>query len=200
MNLYMLNQTLRNSVVKTLASMTRLIVPVMSLVSKALYNILGYAVLESVGPSVHFFGPVTRLGHGTVCLGKQGHVGSGALFETRENGTIRIGDRFTINRGVVIVARASVDIGNNCLIGEYTSIRDNDHRFDGTGPTIEQGFTTSPIHIEDNVWIGRGCCVLKGVRIGEGAVVAANSVVNKSVPARAVVAGVPAQVVKQRSS
>jgi len=196
----MLNQTLRNSVVKALARVARIFGPVMGLVSKARYNILGYATLESVGPSVHFFGPVTRLGPGTVSLGKQGHVGSRVLFETRENGTIRIGDRFTINRGVVIVARASVEIGNNCLIGEYTSVRDNDHRFDGTAPIIDQGFTTSPIRIEDDVWIGRGCCILKGVHIGKGAVVAANSVVNKPVPAGVVVAGAPAKIVKRRFS
>jgi len=105
-----------------------------------------------------------------------------------------------IARGVTIVTEASIDIGEKCLIGEYTSIRESNNRFDGSESIVDQAFVTSPIRIEDNVWIGRGCAMLKGLRIAKNAVVAANSLVNKAVLQGSLVAGAPARIVKQRTS
>ncbi|WP_433956069.1 acyltransferase [Janibacter indicus] len=61
-----------------------------------------------------------------------------------------------------------------------------------------QPHVTAPIHVEDDVWVGAGAIVLKGVTIGTGAVVAAGSVVTKSVDEYAIVAGVPARVIGSR--
>jgi len=195
----MMNQTLRNKTVRTVMYIARVAMPLARGVCKAWFNILGYARLDSVGESVHFEGSIARLGDGHVSLARGCHVGSRVVFEATNGAVIKVGNMCTINTGVLIAAHTRIEIGDNGLIGEYTSIRDNDHRYDASDPIIEQGFISSPIHIEDDVWIGRGCCVLKGVRIGKGAVVAANSVVNKPVPEYAIVGGVPARIIGRRT-
>jgi acetyltransferase-like isoleucine patch superfamily enzyme len=85
------------------------------------------------------------------------------------------------------------------MIGEYTSIRDANHRF-GEGAAIrDSGYEAKPIEIGANVWIGRGATVLAGVRIGDNAVVGANAVVTRDIPAGAVAVGVPARPLEIRS-
>ena len=85
-----------------------------------------------------------------------------------------------------------IEIGNNCCISKNVIIRDsNSHYINREGYRC-----TAPIKICDNVWIGLGATILSGVTIGEGSVVAAGAVVNKDVPPRSMVAGVPARVVK----
>ncbi len=64
---------------------------------------------------------------------------------------------------------------------------------------VSQGLNKKGIKIGDNVWIGAGCTILDGVEIGTGSVVAAGSVVTKSVESYTIVAGVPAKVIKKRS-
>lgn len=86
----------------------------------------------------------------------------------------------------------NIEIGNNCCISKNVIIRDsNSHYINREGYRC-----TAPIKICDNVWIGLGATVLSGVTIGEGSVVAAGAVVNKDVPPRSMVAGVPAKVIK----
>jgi acetyltransferase-like isoleucine patch superfamily enzyme len=85
------------------------------------------------------------------------------------------------------------------MIGEYASVRDANHRR-GAGPLRESGHTCAAITIGRQVWIGRGAAVLAGVHIGDGAVVAANAVVTRDVPAGAVVGGVPARPLQLRTA
>lgn len=108
-------------------------------------------------------------------------------------GILTIGAQTFINSGVSICAQERVEIGENCAIGNYTLIMDTDFHDvdDHTKPPVAQ-----PILIEDNVWLGARVTVLKGVRIGRGAVVAAGAVVTKDVPARTLVGGVPAKVIR----
>ena len=98
-----------------------------------------------------------------------------------------------INENVQITCGDRIEIGRDCAIGRDVVIRSYD------GHTIEQeGYRISePIVIENHVWIGQGAQILKGVHIGEGAIVAAGAVVTKDVPAHAVVGGVPAKVIKE---
>jgi acetyltransferase-like isoleucine patch superfamily enzyme len=67
-------------------------------------------------------------------------------------------------------------------------------------PIFRQGLVTAPVFIEDDVWIGCNATILKGVRIGRGAIVAAGAVVTKNVPPLAIVAGVPACVISSRDT
>lgn len=115
-------------------------------------------------------------------------------------GRVDIGEGAYINRGVYLDVRHDVRIGRHCLIAEGVSIHDSDHEFGAVDSAVtptERGFRSAPIRIGDNVWIGTKATILKGVTIGDNAVVAAHAVVTRDVPANTVVAGVPARVVKQ---
>ncbi|HEY8173542.1 MAG TPA: DapH/DapD/GlmU-related protein [Dehalococcoidia bacterium] len=108
-------------------------------------------------------------------------------------GPLTVGEGTFINYGTSISAHESVSIGRDCLIGNYVLIMDSDYHDlrDRSKPGIAKA-----IVIEDNVWIGARAIVLKGVHIGEGAVVAAGAIVVNDVPARTVVANEPAKVVR----
>lgn len=98
-----------------------------------------------------------------------------------------------INENVQITVGDTVQIGRNATIGRDVVIRSYDAH-----TIIDKEYKISkPINIGDNVWIGQGATILKGVTIGDGAIVAAGAVVTKNVPAKSIVAGVPAKVVKE---
>ncbi|MHB8612385.1 MAG: acyltransferase [Candidatus Dormibacteraceae bacterium] len=110
-------------------------------------------------------------------------------------GLVDIGDGVFINSGVSISACKSVTIGSNCQIGPRVLIMDND--FHVAGDPLRQPHS-SPVVLEDQVWIGAGAIVLKGVRIGRRASIGAGSVVTRDVPADTVVAGAPARPIHGR--
>lgn len=119
----------------------------------------------------------------------------------RGAGNLRMGTHVGLGKGTWINARGGVVIGNDVMIAPGVRIISNGHRMDAQDvPMIQQGLYSKPIHIESDVWIGADVIVLPGVAIGNGAVVAAASVVTKDVPPKAIVAGSPAKVVKMRSS
>lgn len=113
---------------------------------------------------------------------------------TRGTGRIVIGRESFINCGAWIRAVELVKIGELCRIGPRVMIMDNDaHELEGEH---RAGGLAAPVIIKDFAWIGAGAIVLKGVTIGERAVVGAGSVVTKDVPDDAVVAGNPACLVR----
>ena len=125
-------------------------------------------------------------------------LGRGAEFDTSASGTIDIGECVRINTGTVIVANSHVTIGSETLIGEYVSIRDANHGTQAGVAMRTQPQDVEGIVIGRDVWVGRGCCILKGVRIGDGAVIGANSVVTSDVPAGTIFAGAPARQIGRR--
>lgn len=116
------------------------------------------------------------------------------------SGSLEVGSGTIFGHHCTLAARESVVIGNDCLIAEMVSIRDHDHRFDlGLDtPVRDQGFDCRPVRIGSNVWLGCKVTVVKGISIGDNAVVGANSVVTHDVPANAVAVGAPARVVRYR--
>ena len=111
-----------------------------------------------------------------------------------DQGHISIGDYCLICPGVRIDSATSVTLGNNCMLaaGAYLSDADWHDHYDRTRPVGK----TEPIVLEDNVWIGEGAMVAKGVRIGENSIVGARSLVTRDVPANTIVGGNPAQPLK----
>ena len=109
-------------------------------------------------------------------------------------GHLEIGNDVFINYGSSLVSSAHVKIGDGCLIGTHVMVMDCDfHRVEDKAWDT----TGKPIVLEDRAWLGNRSIVLKGVRIGHDAVVAAGSVVTKDVPPRTLVAGVPARLVRR---
>lgn len=152
----------------------------------------------AVPASTQFDGPVRVTGTGKVKLGEYCRLGRDVLFETTGDGQIVVGERVRINAGSVLTAHAGIQIGDDSLIGEYVSIRDANHGLK-TGELIrKQPHESARIRIGRDVWIGRGCCVLKGILIDDGAVVGANSVLTQSVPKGSIFAGIPAKSIGNR--
>lgn len=137
------------------------------------------------------------------------HVTIHGVLETQGSGTIEIGDYTNIRFNTHIGSVDSVRIGAYVIISHDVYIYDNNNH--PTSPKLRQELSKSrfedalnswvhasaaPIRIEDNVWIGFGTAILKGVTIGKGSIVGAHSVVTHDIPPFSVAAGNPARVVK----
>jgi acetyltransferase-like isoleucine patch superfamily enzyme len=146
-----------------------------------------------------------------VVIGKHVSCYAGCSFAIAENGTCTIGD-FTLLNGALVMAEDKIDIGSHCLISWNVGIADSDfHPLEPAQRLIDTQalapffkdrparpkLKTAPVRIADNVWIGMNAVILKGVTIGENSIVAAGSVVTKSIPPNTVVAGNPAVIVKE---
>ncbi len=153
-----------------------------------------------VDSSVVALGPVEIQGTGRLTLGRNLYLYRDLHLETREQGEILIDDDVVLSRGVQLVAFSRISIGAGTMVGEYSSLRDANHRF-GPGVSLrDSGHRGSPISIGRNVWIGRGVAVLAGVTIGDDAVIGANAVVTGDVAPGAVVGGVPARPLRPESA
>lgn len=142
---------------------------------------------------------VRLLGDARIRLGDRVTLRRGVVLAG--NGSLTIGSGTTINDGCRISAFESVQIGADCLFAPQVSVLDIDHRFDSRErPLRQQGYRTAPVVIGDDVWLGVNVVVLRGVRIGRGAIIGANSVVTRDVPDFAIAAGIPARVLRMRSA
>jgi acetyltransferase-like isoleucine patch superfamily enzyme len=114
---------------------------------------------------------------------------------------ITIGDRTGIGARAFLAGQGGITIGNDVITGPNIQVFSENHNFSDLTQTIkEQGVTKQPTVIGNNCWLGGGITILAGVTIGDGCVIAAGSVVTKSIPANSIVAGVPAKVIKSRES
>ena len=116
----------------------------------------------------------------------------------KHNGKIEIGDYCLFSPGVRVSAATKVKIGNSCMFANSAYISDSDWHgiYDRALPVGQ----SKEVVLEDNVWIGDGAIVSKGVTIGKNSIVGARTVVIKDVPANVVVAGNPAKIVKELDS
>ncbi len=138
--------------------------------------------------------------NGTIRLGERCTVLPGAILAAY-GGHIEVGDDVSINPYCVIYGHGNLTIGNNTRIATHAVIVPANHVIDDPHQLIrEQGLTCQGIEIGEDVWIGAGVRILDGVQIGDGAVIGAGAVVCKDVPARSVVAGVPAKCIGDRNA
>jgi acetyltransferase-like isoleucine patch superfamily enzyme len=116
----------------------------------------------------------------------------------REKPKLIIGDGTNVQFYFHCGAAASVVIGKDVLIGGRVYISDHDHVYDDVNcPAAKTlDLRIAPVVIEDGAYLGEGCIILKGVRVGQRAVVGANAVVTHDVPPFSVVGGVPARIIK----
>lgn len=130
--------------------------------------------------------------HGTLEIdGKMG-IFTGCSVKICSGATLSLGSGY-INNGARITVYDKITIGSGVAISENVTFRDSDsHKIIGSTRSV-----SSPISVGNGVWIGMNVTVLKGVSIGDGAVIAANSLVNRDVPPNALAAGVPARVIKE---
>lgn len=112
---------------------------------------------------------------------------------------VSIGEHTTLNEWVLIDGSGGVKIGNWVRIGHSASFLSSDHEFnDKNLPLAKQGLRLGQIIVEDDVWVGAGAKILRGIHVGRGSIIGAGAVVTKNVPEYTIVAGVPAKVIKKR--
>ena len=136
--------------------------------------------------------------NGRVELGRWSWLGHGTKLRCHE-GVISIGAKSVLGQECTISAYQNVSIGRECLIADRVMLIDFDHSAaDVERPIREQGIHKGDVRIGDNVWIGYAASILRGVTVGDNAIIGTGSVVTGDVPANAVVAGVPARVLRMR--
>ena len=119
-------------------------------------------------------------------------VYAGSYLRVLKGGELVFGSGF-VNEGCQITCASKIVIGDGCVIARDVMIRD----YDGHSIDIPGYHIAKPIKIGKHVWIGNRAIILKGVTIGDGAIIAAGAIVTKDVPAGAVVAGMPVRVVRE---
>lgn len=139
-----------------------IIVSTIKLLIKKLFGCrVKFGTVNLISPFAHVY---TENG-GRISVGNRTRIRSEVEIKAN-GGNIRIGNGCFVNRGSMVVAHESILIEDGVTIGPGTYIYDHDHNGNG-------GYDTKPVKIEKDAWIGANCVILKGVTIGEGAVIAA---------------------------
>jgi acetyltransferase-like isoleucine patch superfamily enzyme len=136
--------------------------------------------------------------HATLRIGRWAWIGHAYKIRVHE-GEVSIGAKTVIGQEATISAFQHVSIGRECIIADRVMLIDFDHGVTEVERPIRlQGIYKRDVRVGHNVWIGYGACVLRGVDVGDNAIVGTSAVVTTDVPANAVVAGVPARVIRMR--
>ena len=156
----------------------------------------------------YIYSPNQLMGEKYISIGKGSTIHKGIILTAWDkyeqqtfSPTIKIGENCNIGEYAHISACKEIIIGNNVLTGRRIYISDNAHGNSSIDeieipPLKRPLYVKGPVIIEDNVWIGERVCILSGVHIGRGAIIAANAVVTHDVPAATIVGGVPAKIIK----
>jgi acetyltransferase-like isoleucine patch superfamily enzyme len=137
---------------------------------------------------------------GEIRFGRFVWIGDGTKIRCHE-GIVEIGDKTVMGQECTISAYQRVRIGSECVIADRAMFIDFDHGMvEVERPIRLQGIYKRDVEVGNNVWIGYGACVLRGVSVGDNSVIGTNSVVTKDVPANAVVGGIPARIIRMREA
>jgi acetyltransferase-like isoleucine patch superfamily enzyme len=150
-----------------------------------------------------FVGPGVTLEIGrdaTLHLGRWSWIGHGSKIRVHE-GEVHIGAKTVLGQECTISAFQHVSIGRECIIADRVMLIDFDHgAVEVDRPIREQGIYKRDVRVGHNVWIGYGACILRGVTVGDNAIVGTSAVVTNDVEPNAVVGGVPAKVIRMRDT
>jgi acetyltransferase-like isoleucine patch superfamily enzyme len=150
-----------------------------------------------------FIGPGVKLEIGrraVLKLGRWSWIGHGTKIRVHE-GVCEIGAKTVLGQECTISAFQHVSLGRECIVADRVMLIDFDHGVvEVERPIREQGIYKRDVRVGHNVWIGYGASFLRGVTVGDNSVVGTYTVVNRDVPANAVVAGVPVRVLRMREA
>jgi len=122
------------------------------------------------------------------------NIGYGADIEVFQDATLVINSGVSTNIGATIICGDRIEIGNNTMLGRHVTIRDNN----GNHYMNRQGYkNTKPVIIGDKVWLTEQCTIMPGVKIGDGAIIGASSLVVRNVPDNSLVSGNPAEIIDE---
>ncbi len=145
-------------------------------------------VTFEIGPDAH------------VHLGRWSWLGHGCKIRAHE-GEVSIGAKSVLGQECTISAFRHVSIGRECIVADRVMLIDFDHGIvDVERPIREQGIYKRDVRVGHNVWVGYGACFLRGVTVGDNAVIGTSAVVTRDVPADAIVGGAPARVLRMRDT
>ena len=138
--------------------------------------------------------------HAVLRVGRWAWIGHGSKIRVHE-GEVSIGAKTVIGQDCTISAYQRISIGRECILADRVMLIDFDHgAVEVERPVRLQGIYKRDVHVGHNVWMGYGACVLRGVTIGDNSIVGTSAVVTSSMPANAVLAGVPARVIRMREA
>jgi len=135
---------------------------------------------------------------GKVVLGRWSWIGDGCKIRAHE-GVIELGAKSVLGQECTLSCYQRISIGRECIIADRVMMIDFDHTTtEVERPIRDQGIHKCDVRVGHNVWIGYGACILRGVSVGDNAVVGTSAVVTCDVPSDAVVGGVPAKLLRTR--
>jgi acetyltransferase-like isoleucine patch superfamily enzyme len=138
--------------------------------------------------------------HATIRIGRWAWIGHDCKIRSHE-GEVSIGAKTVIGQECTISSYQHVSIGRECIIADRVMLIDFDHGVtEVERPIREQGIYKRDVRVGNNVWIGYGACVLRGVSVGDNSVIGTSAVVTRDLDANSVAAGVPARVVRMRDA
>ncbi len=154
----------------------------------------------SIGERVFIPGRIQIRGNdvGEIRIGDDVTIDSWARLAVANQAVLKVGSRVGIGPFCIFNAFDDLSIGDETMVSPYVNINCADHGMERGRPMREQRGTYGPVSIGRDCWLGSHVVVLKGVTIGDGAVVGAGALVNKDIPPYAVAVGVPAEVVGTR--
>lgn len=193
-----MKEVLRDTALAILSRLFRLAHPLSRALLRLLHTARLMAHVKKADATTQCDGPVRIIGTGRITIGRQCRIGRECEFTTEAQGEIILGGHVRINRGTTLASYVQVRIGTFSMVGEFSSIRDANHGTELGSPMRLQPHTAAPVTIGSDVWIGRGCCILPGVTIGDGAIIGANSVVTRDIPSHTLAVGAPARILRGR--